>query len=875
MIIESKMKTSYYLPLKVMWTYLFIITGLIYSIQAKSQVFDLLLPDIKDQDFFKAQHEINNYYKNNPGASGYKQWKRQEMMLHQRIPRDGRMANFNYLNFKEYIRYKTEHNNPRSIHGNWLFLGPTAIQPGYGGNSSLGRLNTICIHPDNANIIYVGAASGGVWKTINGGIDWTNISPYFPLLSIKDICLNPDNPQQIFVLTGDGFTNHQPSLGIIYSDDGGETWAPTGLFNPDTIFYPHKLAINPDFPNIQFAVTNIGVYRTENFWQSYSYLSSSVQVHDIEFKPGSPSTVYISRSGSIMRSTQNGQGGTYYTLSDPDLDILGTRVEIAVTPDNPEMIYAFSANNEPIGLFRSEFSGDNNTWTVQDTSIENIGVQGTYNMGLEVNPTDDQHVMLGMVWTKTSSTGGIPGSWQGPTNYVHADVHKIIYRDDNLYHANDGGFFKSTDQGVTFSDLSSGLEITEIYGIAGTPQNSSLHYMGTQDNGTFRQTTGSTFTHVAGNDGGNCLIDYSNSQNVYATYQEGYLVKSTNGGSSFDSINPPGTGAWVSPLLMDPTDPSIIFIGKLDLFRSNTGGSAGSWVALGKPPGTIHFIEMAQGTDNRNRLYATFGPEELYRTDDALISSGDAVWTSIISGLPLNWISGIAVNPDNANHVYVVFSGYNDGQKVFKSTNSGDAGSWVNITGSLPNVPVNCIRYHDNGLGNNALYIGTDIGVFYRDDDLGDWIFFSNNLPATIVNDLYINTASNTITAGCYGRGLWLSTLYTECSPTLNLTNPSGIPVGGVRYYSASQSLESNVEYKEDLGTEIHYAAGNYIDLNPGFSLGGIAYFNAMTGPCPSTVDPLHPMAPLQNRPVDFTNWMQVIHQKPSTPKTTSTFSEE
>ncbi len=860
------MKESFSLPAQKLRIFLSVIILSCWVAWGNTQIIDLLNQDLSHHNFFEWQDEINSYYKTNPGAGGYKQWKRQEMMLQERIPRDGRMINFNYQNFKEYITYKTQQTSQRSIHGNWIFFGPSSVIPGFGGNASLGRLNTICIHPDNPDIIYVGASSGGIWKSINGGINWTNISPYIPTLSIKDIVMIPGNPEEIYVLTGDGYSRAQPSLGIIYSNDGGETWAPTGLFNPDSIFFPHKLVINPDFPNIQFAAMNIGIFRTTDYWQTYTFLTSNVPVFDIEFKPGSPSTVYISLSGALSRSTQNGQGGTFSTMADPDLAALGSRVEIAVSPDNPNMIYAFSANNEPVGLFRSEFSGDNNTWTVQDTSIDNLGSQGNYNMGLEVDPNNDQQVMVGMVWTKTSLTGGTPESWQGPTNYVHADVHKIINRDDNLYHANDGGFFKSIDQGVTFSDLSAGLEITEIYGIAGTPQNSSLYYMGTQDNGTLRRTAGSTFTHVEKNDGGNCMIDYTNSQNVYATYQQGFLVKSTNGGNSFDSINPPGSGAWVSPLLMDPSDPNIIFIGKYDLFRSNSGGSAGSWVNLGKPAGTVHYIEMAQGTDNRNRMYATFGPENFYRTNDALIPSGNANWTSILPGLPPEWISGIAVNPDNANHVFVVFSGYNDGQKVFSSTNSGNAGSWVNITGSLPNVPVNCIRYHDNGLGNNSLYIGTDIGVFYRDDDLGDWIFFSNNLPVTIVLDLFINTASNIIAAGCYGRGLWISTLYTDCSSTLNLTNPSGSPIGGVRYFSASQSIESTAEHRKDLGTEIHYTSGNFIDLNPGFSLGGIAYFDAKIGSCPPILDPPNVMGSPQNRNENLNRWKDALLQKKSVP---------
>jgi hypothetical protein len=131
-------------------------------------------------------------------------------------------------------------------------------------------------------------------------------------------------------------------------------------------------------------------------------------------------------------------------------------------------------------------------------------------MGLTASDANYLHVSLGQVWTKRSTNGGLAGSWSGPTNYVHADVHDIQEHNGAQYHANDGGLFKSTDGGVTFTDLSGGLAITEMYCIAGTPQDVNLYYTGNQDNGTFRRTGSFTFTAVTGNDGTDCAIDYTN-----------------------------------------------------------------------------------------------------------------------------------------------------------------------------------------------------------------------------------------------------------------------------------------------------------------------------------------------------------------------------
>ena len=289
---------------------------------------------------------------------------------------------------------------------------------------------------------------------------------------------------------------------------------------------------------------------------------------------------------------------------------------------------------------------------------------------------------------------------------------------------------------------------------------------------------------------------------------------------------------------MDPVDPEIIFVGKDSIHRSNTGGGQGSWLYLGKPD-TVNMNNLAQGVNNRNRLYASC-LSRLYRTDQAL-GNGVATWTSVNAGLPNQFITGIAVNPDDANELYLTYSGFAGGEKVYRSLSGGNAGTWQNISGSLPNVPINCIVYHDDNSGLDRLYIGTDIGVFYRDNALGDWIYFSNFLPTVSVSDLYINPANNTIAAGTYGRGLWLSDLYSSCPATYNF---SGNTTGGTLYYSASGSISSTAVLRQDAGTEVHYNAGDHITLSDGFRAEGQAFFEGTIGPCPADIN-----EPLQQSP--------------------------
>jgi hypothetical protein len=167
--------------------------------------------------------------------------------------------------------------------------------------------------------------------------------------------------------------------------------------------------------------------------------------------------------------------------------------------------------------------------------------------------------------------------------------------------------------------------------------------------------------------------------------------------------------------------------------------------------------------------------------------------------------------------------------------NGGD--TWTNLSGSLPNVPVNCIAFDNNAPVSDALYIGTDIGVFYMDLDLGDWIYFSNSMPVAVVNDLYINPTNSTITAGTYGRGMWRSSLYSGCAENITHT---GSGLGGVRYYSVNNQITSTAEFRQDIGTAIHYTAGQRVILNPGFFASTRAVFNAKIDDCPGiTLEPL------------------------------------
>lgn len=785
--------------------------------------------DVQELDFEKYSNVMNETF--NPSVKGHKQWKRKEWFLKPRLYPNNKFENLTKKTWAEFERYKQTRSTDRSTHGNWSFLG---LDFSANGN---GRLNCIAIHPTNENIIYVGASNGGVWKTTNGGGTWTNITPDIPLLAIADIKLNPLNSNEVFVLTGDGDPSpgvgdyhgqmEISSIGIIKSTNGGSTWFPSKLsINVIDALVPYKLLIHPTNPDIQFVAANDKLLRTDDEWSTMDTVID-VTTYDIEFKPGDPNIMYASGEDWISRSVDNGISWNPVTDGGFTFANVSERIELAIAPDNSNMVYAIAGDwdNGLIGFFSSNSSGQNNTWTLRNSSTGVHGAFSVYCIGLAVDPNNWQHVYGGMQWICKSTNEGV--SWASIVqSTVHADIHDVQFFGSNIYVACDGGLYKSTNQGATWTVLNDGLAISEIYRIAGTPQVSDLFYVGAQDNGTMkRPSSTTTFTNVWGGDGTVCNINPLNFNIVYAGQQSGIFGKSTNGGSSFNTLPMLDNGAWISPFEIDPLITDILFAG-LDgkVVRSDNGGSA--WLTLGSDPFTENLNCLAQGTDNRNILYASQNTL-IARCDNAL-ANNNFDWTIVSAGLPDLAITGIAVNPIDVDEVYITFSGYNNGNKVFKSTNFGE--DWINISENLPNVPINCIAFQDTPGNIDAVYIGTDIGVFYRDNNIGEWIYFSNFLPVTIVNDLYINGANNTIAAGTYGRGLWRSPLYTSCEADLTITNYGG----GIRYYSYSNSITSSAAVQKDMGHSLHFQAGNFINLTPGFNLGGEAALYAKIDDCPT-----------------------------------------
>jgi len=191
------------------------------------------------------------------------------------------------------------------------------------------------------------------------------------------------------------------------------------------------------------------------------------------------------------------------------------------------------------------------------------------------------------------------------------------------------------------------------------------------------------------------------------------------------------------------------------------------------------------------------------------------------------------IDPTNESHFLLTFGGYDDGNKVFETWNKGQ--HWNNVSFNLENIPVKCIALDPEVP--NSMFIGTDIGVFYREDGATSWTYFSNGLPPVMVHELEINSKDNLIYAGSYGRGLWVSPFGTDCPESYFLTwqsDPSVAGFSGIQEYTASDSITSTRHIVGGNGTDVYYQAGSHIDLKPGFEAEEGNVFEAAIAPCGS-----------------------------------------
>lgn len=760
-----------------------------------------------DANFYSVQKAFNDFWegKEVEKGKGWKQFKRWENFMEPRVYPSGELNHAAEI-WTAYKELKENESNKKStVAANWNPLGPSVI-PSNGGGA--GRINCLAFYPGDPAIMFAGSPSGGLWKSVDAGNNWTTNTDLLPNIGVSSIVFNPDNPDIMYIATGDGDGGDTYTIGVLKSTDGGLSWNITGLsFNVSQLKSIRKLLIHPQDHDTLLAATNSGIYRTIDGGNNWTMVRSG-NFYDIEFKPDDPSIIWGATNSRIYQSTNSGTSFTLVSLFNPSN--VG-RLCIAVTENDPDYLYILGGNNTDYGLagvWKTTDLGASFTlcadspnmlgWTTGGTDD---GGQSWYDLALAVSPINKNMLFIGGVNIWQSTNGGdswsLNAHWYGGGGqpYVHADIHTIEFvpgSGSSIYAGCDGGVFKTTNTGGSWTDKSASLSIAQMYRLGCSATDPDLVMTGWQDNGSNLYNSGS-WSNVIGGDGMECMIDNASPNYLYGELYYGDMYRSDDGGNNWNSITNDITeeGDWITPYVQSPQNPQILYAGFENLWKSNNRGN--SWTKLSNMIGGNKITCLAVAPSNTDYIYICRGAGPagilLQSTDGGINFSG------ISAGLPSLTPTSLAVSPDDPEVLWVTLSGYNAGYKVFESRDGGT--TWNNISGSLPNIPANTIVAET--ASDEGLYVGTDLGVFYKDTTMADWISYNTGLPNVVVDELEINYGSGKLRAATYGRGLWETDLFsvvsngTELSAFRNSINIFPNPTDGVFSIDLSGIAENNL----------------------------------------------------------------------------------
>jgi photosystem II stability/assembly factor-like uncharacterized protein len=696
----------------------------------------------------------------------------------------------------------------------------------------LGRTTSIGFHPTNANIFYVGAAIGGVWRTTDGGQTYTPLGDALPFMAVSSIVVKKDRPDHLFIAVSDHVWYGPPGIGVYKSINSGQTWQPTALsFDLADNVQLYWIEPDPTNPDKMFVATSAGLYVTLNEFQTVTKVND-LNTFNVRIHPGNSNIVYQGGSnGEFLRSTD---GGSTFTQIQ---DFGNGRVYMATSSASVNRVYV---RNETT-MYKSTDSGASFPGSVR--LPDNTGL-------FLFDPADEDRLLFGYIGVNTvtqrSDDDGAnlysTSHWLGQNNLplIHVDQRNMFanpLEPDYVYYCNDGGVYRYKISTNSFENLSDGLMITQFYDIAVSQTDENVLGGGSQDNGNvYRQSDGTWGDYAPTGDGMNQEIDPTDANTRYWSYQNGAINRWVNGSNT--SIAPPGQngkGAWETPFRLDPNNPSRLLIGYDRVYASTDKGT--NWDDISGAIFGGDLEEIAIAKSDSERIYASRGNSLFVK------STADNTWTT--RTMPGS-ISDLEVDPYDFNVVYITVPGFTAGNKVFKSTDAG--ANWTNISGSLPNVSTGAIEIYEELPG--GLFVGTDAGVFYRDNTLADWQEYGQ-LPHTRVEDIEIQYAAKIIRIGTHGRGVLEAPIILDaCGPGNPDADNDGVcdnqdvcigfndqplylnedPVASTDYQTISTI---NAQVVINSGLDIHYRASESITLEPGFHAKAGAIFTAEIAACP------------------------------------------
>ncbi len=709
----------------------------------------------------------------------------------------------------------------KSTAGTWDVQGP--------GNIGA-RINTVAVHPDDSNIIYAGFSHGGVFKTVDGGANWNPIFDEQAYLSISEITIDQNDPDLLYVGTGDHNISGYPFVGdgIYKSEDAGVTWQNIGLGETSII---SRINIAPTNNNIIYAATmglpfekniNRGLYKSldkGSSWEQILFVNDSTGVIDLLVHPENPDILYAASWNRIRNnktSVADGpdakihkslDGGDTWTILEGGLPQENfSRIGLAMSTQNPEKIYALyiGTGYNVHNVYVTEDGGGN--WIDKSAEPFNgvTGGFGWYFGQIRVNPQDDNDIFILGVDLIRSKDGGDTWEEAAPpwwTYEVHADKHDLIIEDGAFYLATDGGLYRSSDDAITWVDIED-IPTTQFYRVAYNPHRPDLYYGGAQDNGS---TSGSLneinqWERIWGGDGFQMVFNPNDDQHFYVETQGGNINYTINGGVTFDDASNGlfGGAFWDAPYFMSIHDSNVMYYGGENVFKTEDSYLP-EWQAISPElydpisnEREKKIVSLAESPLNPNILMAGTSDGQVWKTEDQ-----GQNWTNIAAGIRMSYISDVYASTYDESVMYVTVTAYKDNDNtafIYRSEDGGD--SWESIQGNLPQLSINEMLIYPESL-DQVIFVATDGGVYVTVDGGGFWDRLGDDMPVIPVYDLTYNPVKDEVVAGTFARGIQSFDL---SQIDLQISNTNENIINDLEFTLAQNSSLINIEWSERHG---------------------------------------------------------------------------
>ncbi|HEX5314016.1 MAG TPA: hypothetical protein VFX38_03785 [Gammaproteobacteria bacterium] len=682
-----------------------------------------------------------------------------------------------------------------------------------------GRVTTVNGLPGQPGIYYVGTAGGGLWKTSDDGMNWTELFQHSPTGSIGAVAIAPSNPNDLWLGTGEANVRNDTLLGrgIFFSPDGGKTWQAKGLADAGQIA---KIVVNPTNPDIIYVAvlgdpwkptTTRGVYMTTDggkSWNRMLFVDDTTGASAIVMDPANPNVMFAgmwteqrrpwtqingSTKGGIWRSLDGGhtwsklKGGL--PTSDPT-----DRVALAVAPSDPNQVYAVMATKSCI-LWGSSDMGD--SWSCVSNNHA-LSVRPFYFSRIVVAPDNADTLYFASFQLMKSTDGGKTA--KAIDDDVHVDHHAIWVDPKDpqrIAQGNDGGVYESLNGGGSwryFDNLPIGqfytvaISNTQPFGVCGGLQDND-GACGPSNSLDYAGIWGADWWDPIGGDGIYIVPAPSDPSIVYADSEDGYAVRIDKRTMTSTSIRPTLASVsdtptsklqyrfnWGSPIAVSPTDPNTVYMGSDVVFKSTDGGA--NWKPISKDltrndkshqpvagGPVMNDISGAETSDTILSLaIAPTDPKVIWAgTDDGFVwvtKDDGQHWSNVTPGLPSSVKYGrtyqIGVSPFDAGTAYITVDGHMLGDDHPYVFRTANYGAgWSGIAGGLPDN-YSAMVVREDPNQKGLLALGTMRGLYLSFDDGGHWTPMSANLPTMPVFDLKFSKSPHDLVLATHGRGLWI-----------------------------------------------------------------------------------------------------------------------